>query len=204
MIIDFAQHNTASRYHLMTQTVIPRPIAWALTQNANNTFNLAPFSYFNAVCSRPPLLMIAVDKKPSGENKDTTQNLNIGDPCVIHIPSASHAKEVTSTAATLDYGMSEVDKLGLQLVDQEGFCLPRLAQCKLAYMCQVYDTKAIGDGPQNLIFLEAKQLYAEDEIVSLDEKGRHIIDPLKVDPLARLGASQYSSIAGVMSLVRPK
>ena len=57
-------------YHLMTQTVIPRPIAWVLTESGEADYNLAPFSYFTPVSSNPPLLMFSVGKKPTGEIKD--------------------------------------------------------------------------------------------------------------------------------------
>ncbi len=62
-------------YHLMTQTIIPRPIAWVLTDSGEHNYNLAPFSYFTPVASNPPLLMFSVGKKPSGETKDTTRNV---------------------------------------------------------------------------------------------------------------------------------
>ena len=59
MYIDFSQWDPSAIYHLMTQTVVPRPIAWVLTESADQNFNLAPFSYFTAVSSHPPLLMIS-------------------------------------------------------------------------------------------------------------------------------------------------
>ncbi len=64
MNIDLSTLAPTQVYHLMTQTVIPRPIAWVLTDSGEQNFNLAPFSYFTAVSSRPPLLMISVGKSP--------------------------------------------------------------------------------------------------------------------------------------------
>jgi flavin reductase (DIM6/NTAB) family NADH-FMN oxidoreductase RutF len=63
MHLDFSDFTAAQRYHLMTQTIIPRPIAWALTDSDNGSYNLAPFSYFTAVSSEPALLMLSVGKK---------------------------------------------------------------------------------------------------------------------------------------------
>ena len=74
----FSDLNPSERYHIMTQVVIPRPIAWVLTANdgdqsnhSSSRFNLAPFSYFNAISSDPPLVMMSIGKKPDGEEKDT-------------------------------------------------------------------------------------------------------------------------------------
>ncbi|HCH70255.1 MAG TPA: hypothetical protein DE042_07255, partial [Colwellia sp.] len=60
MNLNFSEFSQNQRYHLMTQTIIPRPIAWALTDSNNGQLNLAPFSYFTAVSSAPPILMISV------------------------------------------------------------------------------------------------------------------------------------------------
>jgi len=56
MHIDMSTLSPAQAYAMMTQTVIPRPIAWILTGNSDNTYNLAPFSYFNALASDPPIV----------------------------------------------------------------------------------------------------------------------------------------------------
>ncbi|WP_197465918.1 flavin reductase family protein, partial [Vibrio sp. HI00D65] len=65
-------------------------------------YNLAPFSYFTPVSSNPPLLMLSVGKKPSGEIKDTTRNAHETGKLVIHIASSSSAEVMTATAATLE------------------------------------------------------------------------------------------------------
>ena len=75
MNLDFSQFNANQRYHLMTQTLIPRPIAWVLTDSGNDSLNLAPFSYFTPVSSNPALLMISVGLKPNGDKKDTLVNI---------------------------------------------------------------------------------------------------------------------------------
>ena len=66
MILDLSQLKPAQVYFHMIQTLIPRPIAWVLSEIEQGKYNLAPFSYFNAVCSDPPLIMLSVGKKPDG------------------------------------------------------------------------------------------------------------------------------------------
>ena len=64
MYIDFGDMTPQQVYITMTQTVIPRPIAWVLSENADASLNLAPYSYFNAVSSDPALVMISAGVKP--------------------------------------------------------------------------------------------------------------------------------------------
>ena len=75
MEIDLDSLSANGVYHTLTRTVIPRPVAWVLSENAGGDYNLAPFSYFNAICSDPPLIMISVGKKPDGSSKDTRVNI---------------------------------------------------------------------------------------------------------------------------------
>lgn len=210
MIINFSEHHSTQRYHLMTQTIIPRPIAWALTSSSNSmttqeNLNLAPFSYFTAISSDPALLMISVGKKPNGEQKDTLTNILKNKKMVIHIANESQAEAVTQTAASLEHGESELslfDTETLNAVPFEGFELPRLAQCDIAYGCELFEIKEIGDVPQTLIFVEVKQLYVSSNVTTVNES-RIKIHADQAKPLARLGANEYSGITQPFKKARP-
>jgi len=204
MNLNFSEFSANQRYHLMTQTIIPRPIAWALTDSGDGSLNLAPFSYFTAVSSAPPILMLSVGKKPNGDDKDTTVNIINQQKMVIHIASEQQAQLVTQTAATLAHGESELTHAKLTTTEFEGFALPRLAQCDIAYGCELYEIKELGDTPQSLIFVEVKQVYLSDNIISIDDKQRINVDANKVKPLARLGGGEYASITTPFTLARPK
>ncbi|WP_352109377.1 flavin reductase family protein [Glaciecola sp. XM2] len=187
----------------MTQTIIPRPIAWVLSENKDETLNLAPFSYFNAVCSDPPLCMLSMGKKPDGNQKDTVTNLQVGAYCIVHIAQAHQADLVTATAATMAYGESEVSANNIPLSQHEEWPLKRISTCPIAYLCKVHSVQTIGNVDQHIIFVEALELYVDDNVGS--EQGKRIVvDASKVDPLARLGASQYANLGEVFSKARPK
>lgn len=190
-------------YHLMTQTVVPRPIAWALTESADQEYNLAPFSYFTPVSSNPPLLMLSVGKKPSGEIKDTTRNAHETGKLVIHIASSSSAEVMTATAATLELNESEVTANDIELVEFEGFSLPRVKQCAVAFGCTLYEVKEVGEVPQSLIFAQIEQVYIAEEVID-KESDRLTIDALALDPLSRLGGGEYATLSNVFSVTRPK
>jgi len=204
MQIDFSSCSANERYHLMTQTVIPRPIAWVLTDSDNGSYNLAPFSYFTAVSSKPALLMLSVGKKSNGDSKDTLTNVLSNKKMVIHIASVGQAELVTQTAKTLDHGESELEDIGLTTTDFEHFSLPRLSDCDIAFGCELYETKQLGDGAQTLIFVEVKQLYINDSMLISTTSERINIDAHKISPLARLGGGEYASIDEPFTLKRPE
>ena len=203
MIIDFSAIQSLQRYHLLTQTVIPRPVAWVLSQNDNaSNYNLAPFSFFNAICSDPPLLVLSIGKKPDGSIKDTRRNILSGREFVVHIASIAQAEPLNASAAVLDYGESELDDMSLSLVDFEGCVVPRIVEALVAYHCTLYDVHELGPNRQAIIYAEIHQLYLDDTIVKKDNN-RLYIDAVALDPLARLGAAEFAGISRPFTHKRP-
>ena len=113
MILDLSELKPAQVYFHMIQTLIPRPIAWVLSEIEQDKYNLAPFSYFNAVCSDPPLIMLSVGKKPDGSFKDTRVNIEQRKDFVVHIAHREVLDELNQSSATLAADISELDQLGL-------------------------------------------------------------------------------------------
>lgn len=190
-------------YHLMTQTIIPRPIAWVLTDSGEQNYNLAPFSYFTPVSSNPPLMMFSVGKKPTGEVKDTTRNVLETGKMVIHIANVELAEQVTQSAATLEHGVSEVETNEIELVDFDGFSLPRVKACPIAFGCTLFEVKEIGETPQSLIFAQIETAYIDPSVIG-ERSDRLVVDALRVNPLSRLGGSEYAVLERTFSVARPK
>ncbi len=203
MILDFDELTANQRYFQTIQTLLPRPIAWALSENDGGGFNLAPFSYFTAVCSEPPLVMISMSRKTETEPKDTCANITARERFVIHIPSRDDLEAMNASSATLPAGISEVEHLGLELTDFDGFPLPRLKSAKVAYGCSLYEIKEIGDAPQTLIFGKIERMYLDDSILELRDDGRIKVDAARLDPVARLGAGEYAFLTDITKLARP-
>jgi hypothetical protein len=74
MQIDPARQTKPDNYKLLTNLVVPRPIAWVTSRNAAGIINLAPFSFFNAVGSDPLYVVIGIGRRDNGEPKDTAQS----------------------------------------------------------------------------------------------------------------------------------
>lgn len=198
MIIDLAGLSPAATYHLMTQTVIPRPIAWVLTRNTDGqSHNLAPFSYFNAVSSDPPLLMLSCAPKPCGEVKDTVKNILSGRDFVIHIAAEQQLQALQNSAKPLPYGESELQLSDLSLTAFPNSQLKRLTTAPIAFACRLHRTDTLGNAPQTLIFAEIQSIYIDDKAVSQQGK-RLSIDATKIRPLSRLGNNQFMAFAEIL------
>ncbi len=203
MYINFGQMKPQEIYITMTQTVIPRPIAWILSENSDQSLNLAPYSYFNAVCSDPPLIMISAGVKPDGAVKDTRDNIRDRKDFVVHISSLEQIDEMNASSANLAPGVSEVEALGLQTSAFEGSRLPRLTCAKVAFACSVYDIHYLGNGPQSLILGEVHGVFVDDSVIGEDAKGRMKILADRINPIGRLGASEYVSFGEILTRQRP-
>lgn len=213
MQIDFKQLTKNEIYHTVTQTLVPRPIAWVLSQHQGGHFNLAPFSYFTAVSSAPPLVMFSVDAKAPGIKKDTAVNIHEHNPYfVVHIANASQAEAVTETSRTLPAEESELNNIDILLTAFDGFPMPRLGGVPIAFGCKLHSTQQVEGTLQTLIFGEIEQLYIDDKCATttayVDKAGRQrtrlTVDAKQLDPLSRLGAGEYGTLGTVKSVPRPR
>jgi len=201
MHIDMSTLSPIQAYALMTQTVIPRPVAWILTENNDKSYNLAPFSYFNGLASAPPMIMISVGVAPTGELKDTRVNIEARKEFIVHIAHREMAVPMTKSSATMPQNESEVDMLNLELADMPGSNLPRLADCRIAYACEYDSMHKIKN--QAIIFATLKHLYAADSVVGKDAKGRMCVNAVDVDPIGRLGGGEYFGAGELIYVERP-
>lgn len=199
MILPLESLSPSQRYFSMIQTILPRPVAWVISQSENKSLNLAPFSYFNAVSSAPPIISLSIGMKKDGSEKDTRKNINDREYFTVQIPSVEHAQLVTNSAKPFEAGVSEIQELGLETIEQEGFVIPRLANCKVAYFCKKEKIIEVGDIPQALILGRVEAIYIDDDICEMTDN-RLSVDAAKLNPLARLGGNDYAGITQPFSI----
>jgi flavin reductase (DIM6/NTAB) family NADH-FMN oxidoreductase RutF len=183
-------------YHLLTQLILPRPIAWVVSDNgldASDRWNLAPFSYFNGVASAPPLVMFSVGNGLAGRMKDTLRNVSERHRHTIALPHLGQLDAVQATAEMLPHGSSEFTHAGLEPVDWD-WPTPRPSGVRVAFGCTWERTIDIVPDDQFIVISRIHLLWVDDVAVSHDAKGRIRFDPVALDPLARLGAGQYAGL----------
>ena len=108
MQIDPSLHSVADNYKLLTNLVVPRPIAWVTSQNAGGVINLAPFSFFNAVGASPLYLIISIGINDLGEPKDTAKNILSGGEFVVNLVTEDLFGAMNISAADFPEGESEL------------------------------------------------------------------------------------------------
>jgi flavin reductase (DIM6/NTAB) family NADH-FMN oxidoreductase RutF len=183
-------------HRVMTQVILPRPIAWVVSENppdAPDRWNLAPFSYFNGVASEPPLVMYAVSTGVTSAVKDTLANVTARPVHTIAIPRVAQLAAVQASAAELPPGASEFTAAGLDPVGWD-WPVPRPAGSRVALGCTVARTIELPGGRQHLVLAAVDRVWVDDAAVEVGASGRIRIDPAVIDPLARLGAGTYAAV----------
>jgi len=202
MILDFSEMSGADVFRVMTQVIVPRPIAWVLS-DSGGAWNLAPFSFYSGICSDPPLVMLSVGRRPDGAKKDTWLNIEARSEFVVHLADVDHGEAVSRSSASIPLGESEVDLTGMTTKAVEGEQLPRLAGPKVAMFCTRYAIHEVGNRPQGLILGEVHRVWIDDDAVSTRD-GQISLEPTKLTPLARLGGIQYAELGRVFEIEKPE
>lgn len=182
-------------YPLLTSSVIPRPIAWVSTLAEEGHINLAPFSYFNLVSSRPPILMVSVGAR-DGVPKDTAINILREKNFVVHLVSEPWLEAMNQTAADVESNVSEVEMTGLTPVDSTLIQTPGIKEARVRLEC-AYDQHI--DYPHStIIFGHIKMIHIDDDVLD-----GSLVDPEKLAPIGRLGRNDYTTLGRVIHLPRP-
>jgi flavin reductase (DIM6/NTAB) family NADH-FMN oxidoreductase RutF len=187
-------------YALFSQIIIPRPIAWVLTDNGvdhgDERWNLAPYSYFNGITSDPPMVMFSIGDGMAGKVKDTHRNLRNEPECVISLACVDQAKDMQNSSEELPAGESEVKKFDIALSDWN-WPIPRVKNSPVSMGCVARQFTRVGNTDQILVFAEIVRLWVRDDVGALDAKGQVRIDVAAFDPLGRVGKGAYVRLSEV-------
>lgn len=145
MNIDPAAHSASHNYKLLTNLVVPRPIAWVTSCNAEGLVNLAPFSFFNAIGSDPVLVMISVAHNPDGSMKHTGRNIVARGEFVVNLVTEDLMDAMNLSAAEFPDDESELVAAGLAPAASEKVAVPRVAAAKAALECKLHSTLPFGN-----------------------------------------------------------
>ena len=189
-------------YQHLIRIIVPRPIAWVSTVSASGTTNLAPFSFFTGVGSRPPSLLFCPANRRDGSPKDTLRNIGeVGD-FVVNIVSESLAESMNATSAELPEDESEFDVFGIAAAASVVVRPPRVAEAPVSLECQVMQVLALDDGPgaANIVIGRIVHMHIADRV--LDPAG--FVAPGLLDAVGRLGGSAYCRTRDAFEMPRPE
>lgn len=201
MQIDPEKLNTRDIYTWMVHSVLPRPIAWVSTQSPSGINNLAPFSFFNAVCARPPTLMFCPSHDRHGRPKDTYRNVEETREFVVNIAPWSQLGALNDSAASLPPDESEFERFGVESAPCIRVRAPRVAKASISFECTLDRIIAFSEGPAagHAVFGRIVWVHVADDVLGTDGWP----EAQRVDPIGRLGGNQYAKLGAIHSLERP-
>lgn len=199
--LDPGTRDARLNYHFLTSAVIPRPIAWVTTVDpASGVVNAAPFSWFQAVCSDPPMVMLAIQCRADGSPKDTVRNIRAAKEFVVNVSPKSLANQMVQTSGEYAPDVPELDAVGLATVPSAKVRPPRIAASPVHLECRLQQEIPLGNqGRTSLLLGEVVHLAADDAV--LDARGN--VDPAKLTLVARLGGSEYVGTEAFFTIRRP-
>lgn len=145
MLYDFSQISARNAYKLVVSTIVPRPIAWIVTQNSDGQLNAAPFSFFNAMAGDPPTLVVGIGSREEGGPKDTLRNIQKTRQFVINLVNEEMARAMNVTATPFEYGVNELEKAGLSSQPSLKVTPPRIAESPVSFECELVQIVPVSD-----------------------------------------------------------
>lgn len=179
--------------------VAPRPIGWISTQDANGRLNLAPYSFFNAVCDRPPMVMFS-----SSGWKDSVANIKASREFVCNLVTRRLAEKMNQTSASLPHGESEFDFAGLMAAPSRIVSPPRVADAPAALECKLVEIVQLHD----LSGAKLDQYVTIGQVVGVHIDREYlkdgIFDLLATHPVQRAGyIADYTEATAGFKMKRP-
>ena len=200
MQIDPETESVSLVYSMMIRAITPRPIAWVSTVSPNGVTNLAPFSYFNGVCSRPAALMFSPVNKPDGSKKDTVRNIEANGQFVVNVVPFAVAGPMSKTAGDFDYEVGEFESIGLTEKPSARVKPPGVAESPIQFECELIQLVPVGEGPLAANVIIGRILLIDIVDSVLDEAGK--IAPELLDTVGRLGGQSYCRTTERFDLTR--
>jgi flavin reductase (DIM6/NTAB) family NADH-FMN oxidoreductase RutF len=198
-------------YNILISAVVPRPIAWVSSLSASGQPNLAPFSFFNAVCSKPPLLAFApgmraprrpaVETGGDWEQKDTLRNVRETGEFVINLVTYELAEAMNLTSGDYDSSVDEFELAKVASASSKVVRPRRVAESPVSFECKLHQILDFNPEPEggSLVIGQIVLIHINDEHI---KQGR--LDRNSLDLIGRMGGMQYTRTTERFEIVRPK
>ncbi len=179
--------------------VAPRPIGWISSMGADGSVNLAPYSFFNAFSSRPPIVGFA-----SEGPKDSVSFIAETREFVCNLVTFDLRDAMNATSAPLPRGTSEFVNAGLETAPSKMVKPPRVKASPVALECKLIEIKQLSDSDGNSVnsFLVLGHVVGIHIDEAFIRDGR--FDILAAGTIARCGYTDYAVVDDVFSITRPQ
>lgn len=193
--------NWKSVYKIMLGSILPRPIGWISTIDSTGSPNLAPFSFFNAVCSNPPHVLFCPTVRGTDAGiKDTLHNVRETGEFVANIVTAGLAEAMNITATEFPSEVNEFEEAGLTQAASVHVRPPRIAESPVNFECTVAHIIDFGrhPGAGSVVIGRVEHIHIADEVLFGGDK----IDVSVLQPIGRLAGPYYCRVTELFKMER--
>jgi flavin reductase (DIM6/NTAB) family NADH-FMN oxidoreductase RutF len=197
---DLAARDT---YKLLTGIIQPRPIAWVSSMSREGMLNLAPFSFFTAVCSNPPTVIFCPGiSYYTGQPKDTWRNVEETGEFVINVVTDDVAEQMNITATETEPEINEFELAGVTPIPSNIVQVPRVAESPINIECRLNQIVVINDerGGGAIVIGTVVYFHIDDAVYVPDYK----INTVSLKPVGRLAGPNYSRTHHIFNMIRPQ
>ena len=194
VIIDPKDTPTKDLHQYLLGSVAPRPIAFVSTKDLDGNDNIAPYSFFNAFSSNPPILVFSSNRRVrDNSTKDTLQNIIDTKEAVINVVNYDIVRQMAITSVEFPTGSSEFEKSNLTPVPSDLVKASRVEESPVNMEVKVNDIITLGEhgGAGHLIICEVLRIHIDEKVLDGNR-----INPHKIDLMGRMGRSYYVRASG--------
>ncbi len=188
--------------NILTDVVVPRPIAWVSTVNDGGIYNLAPFSAYSMIGAKPMLVCFSVGTTRDGRKKDTILNIESTKEFVINVVTEDLAEAMNKTSAAYPRNVSEYTEVGLTPKKADLVKAPMVHESPINMECRVHQILEFGEAPRltSLVIGEILLIHIADDLY--DKQSRHITG---LKAVGRLGGDGdiYCRVQDSFQMKRP-
>lgn len=199
MDIDFAVISGPDKYRLLTNFVGPRPVALVSTRSPAGHNNAAPMSFFNVFSHEPPLVVLGIQARGNGDEKDTVGNIRRTGEFVVNMVDMSIAEAMIVCSVNFPSDIDEIAFAGLTPAASTQVDVDRIAESPCSFECRL--ERILEYHRRVLVIGEVVHMHVHDRC--LDAAGRYV-NPETYQPIARLHADNYITSDRQFELKKPE
>jgi flavin reductase (DIM6/NTAB) family NADH-FMN oxidoreductase RutF len=191
-----------SIYKIMIGSILPRPIGWISSLDPAGCVNLAPFSFFNAICANPPhVLFCPMIRSTDRAEKDTLRNVRQTGEFVVNIVTEELATRMNMTSAEVPAEVDEFFLANLEKMPSVAVKPPRVAESPVHFECRVAQILDFGDQPGagSIVIGRVVHLHVTERVLMGEDK----IDLAQLKPIGRLAGMAYTRVNDIFEMQRP-
>ena len=187
-------------YNPLKACVLPRPIGWISTVDADGAVNLAPFSFFNMLSYNPPYVLFSSGMHPDSAHKDTVLNIEQTREFVYNMATWKQREAMNQSGLIVERGVDELTAAGLEPLPSSLVRPPRVKGAPVHFECRHYRTLELpGKTPRaahRVVLGEVIGVHIDDEALTAEG----LVDVARIRPLGRLGYKDYVAVETLFSM----